>query len=312
MSTATKAKAAAAKADEAAATRNIMVVGVGGQGVIMISKVLALLGQRRGLQVKQSEVHGMAKRGGIVFSHVRFGREVWSPTIAKGEADALIALEWAEGLRWLDQLRPNTGIFIADTKHIVPPFACRARKVGGTFGYVKETPAEIIGKIDNGFALDATGIADGFGDARAANTVLLGALSATLDFPIDDWLAVLDQAVPKKSREINRSAFQAGREWALAALADPSLRFDRNATPASMFAPDKRVAVDLQINPAWCKGCDICVKLCPERCLALDKKQIAYLKKPEACTGCHICEWLCPDFAITVNNIESNPAPPRA
>ena len=101
------------------ATRNIMIVGVGGQGVIMISKVMALLGQNQGLQVKQSEVHGMAKRGGIVFSHVRFGKEVWSPTIARGDADALIALEWAEGLRWLEHLKPGSGVFIADTRRIV-------------------------------------------------------------------------------------------------------------------------------------------------------------------------------------------------
>ena len=94
----------------------------------MISKALALIGQKQGFEVKQSEVHGMAKRGGVVFSHVRFGEQVWSPTIAKGEADVLIALEWAEGLRWLDYLRPNVGVFIADTRRIVPPFACRDRK----------------------------------------------------------------------------------------------------------------------------------------------------------------------------------------
>ena len=75
---------------------NVLIVGVGGQGVILVSKVLAWLAQQRGCQVKQSEVHGMAKRGGSVFSHVRYGREVWSPTIARGEVDLLIALEWAE------------------------------------------------------------------------------------------------------------------------------------------------------------------------------------------------------------------------
>ena len=112
------------------AARNIMIVGVGGQGVLLISKVMATLGARQGLQVKQSEVHGMAKRGGVVFSHVRIAEEVWSPTIAKGDVDALIALEWAEGIRWLDHLRPDDGVFIADTKRIVPPFACRNRKVG--------------------------------------------------------------------------------------------------------------------------------------------------------------------------------------
>ena len=91
-----------ATAERGRATLNVMVVGVGGQGVLLISKALALIGQKQGFEVKQSEVHGMAKRGGVVFSHVRFGAEVWSPTIAKGEADALIALEWAEGLRWLE------------------------------------------------------------------------------------------------------------------------------------------------------------------------------------------------------------------
>ena len=96
----------------------------------MVSKVLALLAQSQGFEVKQSEVHGMAKRGGSVFSHVRFGRRVWSPTIPKGDVDILVALEWAEGLRWLPFLKPGTGIFICDTKRIVPPFACLNRHPG--------------------------------------------------------------------------------------------------------------------------------------------------------------------------------------
>jgi len=102
---------------------NVLVVGVGGQGVIMISKVLAQLCQLQGYQVKQSEVHGMAKRGGVVFSHVRFGAKVWSPTIPLGEADILLALEWAEGQRWLPYLNQERGKFIADIKQIPPPFA---------------------------------------------------------------------------------------------------------------------------------------------------------------------------------------------
>ncbi len=225
---------------DASAARNIMIVGVGGQGVIMVSKVMALLGQKQGLQVKQSEVHGMAKRGGIVFGHVRLGPQVWSPTIAKGEADALVALEWAEGLRWLDYLRPDTGVFIADTRRIVPPFACRNRKVGAVSGYARETPAEIIGKVANGFALDATSIAADIGDARAANTVLLGTLSVSLDYPVEDWLEAIDQAVPKKSRDINRKSFAAGRAWAEAVRADPRLRVESapTATPAASSRKD--------------------------------------------------------------------------
>ena len=291
---------AEAVATNAPVTRNIMIVGVGGQGVIMISKVMALLGQKQGLQVKQSEVHGMAKRGGTVYSHVRFGKEVWSPTIAKGDADALIALEWAEGLRWLDHLKPEAGVFIADTRRIVPPFACRNRKSGAATNYSKETPAEIVSRVADGYALDATGMAEEFGDSRAANTVLLGVLSTSLDYPVEDWLAVIEQLVPKKAREINVKAFEAGRTWAEAAQADPSLRFDAAITREKALARQGEFDVSLEINAAWCKSCDICVKLCPERCLALNAEQIAYLKNPEACTGCHVCEWLCPDFAISV------------
>ena len=299
---------AAPQIDGTPAARNIMIVGVGGQGVIMVSKVMALLGQKQGFQVKQSEVHGMAKRGGIVFGHVRFGPEVWSPTIAMGEADALVALEWAEGLRWLDYLKPDTGVFIADTRRIVPPFACRNRKIGAVTGYARETPAEIIAKVANGFALDATAIAAEIGDPRAANTVLMGTLSASLGYAVEDWLEAIDEAVPKKTRELNRKAFEAGRAWAEAARADPRVRIDDAAAASPAAMPKRDVAVRLEINAAWCKGCDICVKLCPERCLALNSEHVAVLKNPDACTGCHVCEWLCPDFAISVRTVERQPA----
>jgi indolepyruvate ferredoxin oxidoreductase, beta subunit len=294
-------------ASNAPRARNVMIVGVGGQGVLMISKALALIGQRQGLQVKQSEVHGMAKRGGVVFSHVRFGEEVWSPTIAKGEADALIALEWAEGLRWLEYLRPETGVFIADTRRIVPPFACRSRRHGARMAYARETPAEVLDKVSEGYALDATAIATGLGEPRAANTVLLGVLSTSMDASVADWLAVLETLTPPKSRAINLKAFEAGRAWSDAAREDPSLRFDAGFTAQAAHADLPEVSVRFAINDAWCKGCDICVKLCPERCLALSEHQVAYLKAPQACTGCHVCEWLCPDFAIEVQTTLNTP-----
>ncbi|NJL08405.1 MAG: 4Fe-4S binding protein [Methylacidiphilales bacterium] len=292
---------------KSAKARNIMIVGVGGQGVLMISKVMALMGQRQGLKVKQSEVHGMAKRGGIVFSHVRFGEEVWSPTIAKGDADALIALEWAEGLRWLDHLKPDTGVFIADTRRIVPPFACRSRKHGATTNYARETPAEIVSRIADGYALDATSIADDLGDVRAANTVLLGTLSVSLEYPVADWLAVIEELVPKRTRDINRKAFEAGRAWAEAARLDPELRFDKSITRRPAARPHPEVSFEVTVNEAWCKGCDICVKLCPERCLAMSREHVATVAHPELCTGCHVCEWLCPDFAISVKTTVCEP-----
>lgn len=274
---------------------NVLVVGVGGQGVIMVSKVLAQLGQDQGFMVKQSEVHGMAKRGGSVFSHVRFGRQVWSPTIPRGEADVLLAMEWAEGLRWLPHLRPDTGVFIADTRKIMPPFAFRDRRHGAADAYVKTTPPELLGRVSHGYALDATRIAEALGNPRIANTVLLGALSTAFAFPAEHWLSVIGQFVPAKTVAVNYEAFQRGRAWieAGAAPGEPA----RPPAPATAAAAGSTVS--WQINPAWCKGCDICVKFCPERCLAMAGGK-AVLARAEACTGCRLCEMLCPDQAIAI------------
>jgi indolepyruvate ferredoxin oxidoreductase, beta subunit len=284
----------AVEASAQATPTNVLIVGVGGQGVIMVSKVLAALCQSRGFQVKQSEVHGMAKRGGGVFSHVRFGPQVWSPTIPAGEADILLALEWAEGLRWLNYLKREASTFIADTQRIVPPIAFRNRRRGARSAYLPETPAEIIEMVGNGFALDATRMAEGLGNPKVANTVLLGALSTALPFPVDDWLAVLEQFVPAKTIEINRRAFLAGRDWV--ETAEKPATSARPAEPVQPVADDHR----LEITEAWCKGCDICVKMCPERCLVLGSRGVAELAKPDACTACRLCEWLCPDFAIRI------------
>lgn len=295
---------AAARSDrDAARPTNVLIVGVGGQGVLMVSKVLASLCQSEGFEVKQSEVHGMAKRGGSVFSHVRFGSHVWSPTIPRGEADIVVALEWAEGVRWLDQMKRDGGTFIADTQRIVPPISFRNRTRNAPSAYAPETPAEVVALVGNGFALDATSMATGLGDRRVANTVLLGALSTVLPFAAEHWLAVIEQFVPAKTRDLNRRAFLAGRDWAVSA--------ERVATTASPQPIPQRVAPALAdagpahwltINEAWCKGCDICVKMCPERCLTLNARMVAELARPDACTACRLCEWLCPDFAIRIES----------
>ncbi len=280
-------------------TLNVLIVGVGGQGVIMVSKVLAYLAQSRGFQVKQSEVHGMAKRGGSVFSHVRFGKEVWSPTIPKGEADILIALEWAEGLRWLPYLKRDSGIFICDTKRIVPPFACLNRKPGAPTRYSRETPAQVKAHVAEGYAIDATEMAEQLGNERAANVILLGALSSALEFGSEEWEKALAEFVPKKTVSVNLEAFRRGRVWIdEARRLAPEVDTAAPATPSSAPAP---YDVHLEITRAWCKSCDICVKLCPERCLRLDAERIVELAQPEKCTGCRLCEWLCPDFAIRVH-----------
>jgi indolepyruvate ferredoxin oxidoreductase beta subunit len=275
---------------------NVLIVGVGGQGVIMVSKVLAALCQRHGLQVKQSEVHGMAKRGGSVFSHVRFGSRVWSPIIPHGDTDILVALEWSEGLRWINALRRDTGTFIADTQQIVPPIAFRDRRRGARSGYAPESPAEILDMVGNGFALDATRMAAGLGNTRFANTVLLGALSTALPFEPEAWLGVLRDFVPTHTIVQNLEAFRAGRNWVESGLRPA----DEAARPEGQRASVGTSIHRLEITEAWCKGCDICVKMCPERCLRLDPRGIAELTNPAACTGCRLCEWLCPDFAVRV------------
>ena len=279
---------------------NVLIVGVGGQGVIMVSKVLASLCQQQGYEVKQSEVHGMAKRGGSVFSHVRFGEKVYSPTIPVGQADVLVALEWAEGLRWLPYLKPETGIFIADTQKIVPPFACRDRKHGAANGYAKETVADISEMIPNCYAADAGTTAAELGNARAANTLLLGMLSTTLDFPESEWRDIISKFVPPKTIDINMQAFDQGREWV--ERYDPAALAQGQAEAGSVAQQPHQVQFELPvITEAWCKSCDICVKFCPERCLSLNENQVAELTKPELCTLCRICERLCPDFAISLN-----------
>ena len=280
---------------------NVLIVGVGGQGVLMVSKVLAALCQRQGFEVKQSEVHGMAKRGGSVFSHVRFGSRVWSPTIPRGEADIVVALEWAEGVRWLDHLTRDGGTFIADTQRIVPPIAFRNRTRNAPSAYRPETPAEVVALVGNGFALDATGMATGLGDRRAANTVLLGALSTVLPFAAEHWLAVIEQFVPAKTKDLNRRAFLAGRDWAVSAERVPAAAATGAvAQNLAAGAIEAAPAHWLTINEAWCKGCDICVKMCPERVLRLGARGTAELIDPAGCTACRLCEWLCPDFAIRV------------
>ncbi len=288
--------AAAAKTLE---PMNVLIVGVGGQGVIMVSKALASLAQSKGHQVKQSEVHGMAKRGGTVFSHVRFGPQVWSPTIAQGEADILVALEWAEGLRWLPFLKPDSGIFICDTKRIVPPFACLNRRPGAPLRYSRETPAEVQAHVAEGYAIDASRMAEELGNERAANVVLIGALSTALDFSAEDWEQALAQFVPKKTIAVNLDAFRRGRRWIEEArISPPDTQTPPLASPMPEHQPYK---VRLEITAEWCKSCDICVKLCPERCLHLNAERIAELAQPEKCTGCRLCELLCPDFAIRVH-----------
>jgi len=187
---------------------NFALVGVGGQGVLLASDILAEVGLRAGFDVKKSEVHGMAQRGGSVLSQVRWGDKVYAPLVGKGEVDYLVSFELLEALRWLEFLRAE-GIAIVNDQRL-PPLAVSS----GGMEYPSEE--QIRNALSNAskeyYIIPALAKAQELGTERATNVVLLGALSNYLDVPEEHWLAVIEERVPKKYVELNRKAFAAGRE----------------------------------------------------------------------------------------------------
>jgi indolepyruvate ferredoxin oxidoreductase beta subunit len=187
-------------------TTNILVTGVGGQGVILASDIMSEVFMEAGYDVKKSEVHGMAMRGGIVTSHFRFGEKVYSPLIKEGEVDILFAFEQLEGLRWINYLRPIGKIVMND--HKINPPAVNL----GELEYPKGIPEIIRQKIKNFYLVRGTEIALQLGDVRAANVVLLGAISKFFELNEDLWLKTILDYLPPKVHELNRKAFSAGRD----------------------------------------------------------------------------------------------------
>ena len=187
-------------------TTNILVAGVGGQGVILASDIMSEVFMEAGYDVKKSEVHGMAMRGGIVTSHFRFGKKVYSPLIKEGEVDILFAFEQLEGFRWINHLRANGKIVMND--HKINPPAVNL----GEMEYPKDIPETIQSKIKNFYLVKGTEIALQLGDVRAANVVLLGAISKFFEVNEDLWLKTILNYLPPKVHELNRKAFSAGRD----------------------------------------------------------------------------------------------------
>jgi indolepyruvate ferredoxin oxidoreductase beta subunit len=186
-------------------TTNILVSGVGGQGVILASDIMSEVFMEAGYDVKKSEIHGMAMRGGIVTSHFRFGKKVYSPLIKQGEVDILFSFEQLEGLRWVNHLRPNGKIVMNDHK-INPPVVNL-----GEMEYPKTIPEMIKSKFKEFYLVQGTEIASELGDIRAANVVLLGAISKFFEVDEDLWLKTILNYLPPKVHELNRKAFAAGR-----------------------------------------------------------------------------------------------------
>jgi len=187
-------------------TTNILVAGVGGQGVILASDIMSEVFMEAGYDVKKSEVHGMAMRGGIVTSHFRFGKKVFSPLIKEGEVDIVFAFEQLEGLRWVNHLRPDGKIVMND--HKINPPAVNL----GEMEYPKAIPEMIRSKIKNFYLVKGTEIALQLGDVRAANVVLLGAISKFFEVNEDLWLKTILNYLPPKVHELNKKAFSAGRD----------------------------------------------------------------------------------------------------
>ena len=185
-------------------TKNVMIVGVGGQGSLLASKLLGRLLLGKGYDIKVSEVHGMSQRGGSVVTYVRFGEKVYSPVIDKGEADFIVSFELLEAARWTEFLKPG-GKLIANTQQINPmPVIIGAA----------EYPAELAQKmLDAGIdldAMDALSLAEQAGSPKAVNLVLMGRLSKYFDIPEAEWMAAIEASVPPKFLEMNKKAFSLG------------------------------------------------------------------------------------------------------
>lgn len=186
-------------------TKNIMIVGVGGQGSLLASKLLGHLLLTEGYDVKVSEVHGMSQRGGSVVTYVRFGEKVYSPIIDKGEADFIVSFEKLEAARYVEYLKPD-GRIVTNTQEVDP-----MPVITGAAVY----PEDLIGKMKNkGIqvdAMDCLSIANAAGSSKAVNIVLLGRLSKYFDIPLEKWERAIEACVPPKFLELNKKAFAAGR-----------------------------------------------------------------------------------------------------
>ena len=186
--------------------KSIIIVGVGGQGTLLASRVLGSVAIKSGFDVKLSEVHGMSQRGGSVVTYVKYGEKVYSPLIEEGEADIIISFEQLEAYRWIKYLKPN-GKLITNIQKMDP--------MPVIIGKAKY-PENIIDKIsDMGIdliALDALEIARECGTIKAVNIVLLGVLAASSEIPKDVWLESIKDVVPKKVLELNLNAFEKGYE----------------------------------------------------------------------------------------------------
>jgi indolepyruvate ferredoxin oxidoreductase beta subunit len=192
-----------------ARTLNVLLAGIGGQGVLTAGQLLAEAAVRAGHDVKKSEVHGMAQRGGVVTSHVRIGRKVYSPLISRGEADLLVAFEEAEAVRWRPEVRRG-GTLIVNCLQVAPPVVNL-----GLFKYPEDPLANLRTFDGTFFPIEASTLAIEAGSPRLAGTILMGAASAVLPLSVESWEGAIRERFRKPEvADQNLKAFHQGREYA--------------------------------------------------------------------------------------------------
>ena len=187
-------------------TKNIMIVGVGGQGTLLASKMLGYVLLQQGYDVKVSEVHGMSQRGGSVVTYVRYGKKVYSPVIDKGEADVIISFEKLEAARWLEFLKKD-GTIITNTQEVEP-----MPVITGAAAYPENLIQKMQAAGEKVDAKDFLSLAQEAGSAKAVNIALMGRLSTYFpEISDEQWQDAIEKIVPPKFLDLNRKAFEAGR-----------------------------------------------------------------------------------------------------
>lgn len=185
---------------------DIVLAGVGGQGILSIATILGAAALRENLYIKQAEVHGMSQRGGSVVTYVRYGEKVYSPIIDKGEADIVLSFELLEAARWAEYLKEG-GVLLTNTQKVNP-----MPVITGAAEYPKALEKKLAALPIRLDAMDALGLALRAGSARAVNLVLLGRLSRYFHFTDEQWQDAIEKSVPAKFLELNKKAFALGAE----------------------------------------------------------------------------------------------------
>ncbi|MBR6835329.1 MAG: indolepyruvate oxidoreductase subunit beta [Oscillospiraceae bacterium] len=190
------------------ATKSVMIVGVGGQGSLLASRLLGNVILAKGYDVKVSEVHGMSQRGGSVVTYVKYGEKVFSPVIEKGEADVIISFEQLEAARWIPYLKKGGKVITSVQKLDPMPV------ITGAASYPEDLIEKMRAKGIDVTAVDALSLAEEAGNSKASNVVLMGVVSTKTDFEDEIWQQALEQCVPPKVLDLNKKAFELGKNAA--------------------------------------------------------------------------------------------------